>query len=93
MKSEYEFARLLETRCQCKEHKWTVKHCASGRYGHSLNVYNWTTRRLTQRIDLGDDGKIPLELRFLHDPDAGEGFVGCTLSSTVFRFFKTEVRG
>lgn len=34
---------------------------------------------------------IPLEIRFLHDPEATEGFVGCALSSTVFRFFKTTV--
>ena len=46
---------------------------------------------MTQAIDLGPDGMIPLEVRFLHNPDATEGFVGCALSSTVFRFFKKPV--
>ena len=27
--------------------------------------------------------------RFLHDPKATEGFVGCALFANVFRFFKT----
>jgi len=44
-----------------------------------------------QDIDLGPEGQIPLEIRFLHNPNATEGFVGCALSSTVFRFYKTEV--
>ena len=45
-----------------------------------------------QRIDLGaQDGMMPLEIRFLHDPDATEGYVGCALSSTVFRFFRAPV--
>lgn len=62
---------------------------AAGYYGHSLHVWDWTTHEIIQDIDLGPDGQIPLEIRFLHDPNATEGFVGCALSSTVFRFFKT----
>ena len=47
---------------------------------------------MLQRIDLGkEDGMMPLEIRFLHNPDATEGFVGCALSSTIFRFFRTQV--
>ena len=29
---------------------------------------------------------MPLELRWLHDPDADEGFVGAALSSTMWHF-------
>ncbi len=61
-----------------------------GNYGHSLNIWDWTAHKMIQRIDLGPEGMIPLEIRFLHDPTATEGFVGCALSSTVFRFFKTQ---
>lgn len=50
-----------------------------------------TMEIISQDIDLGPDGMIPLEIRFLHDPTATEGFVGCALSSTVFRFFRTSV--
>lgn len=62
-----------------------------GLYGHHLNVMDWTTHELIKRIDLGPDGKLPLEIRFLHDPTATEGYVGCALSSTVFRFFRAPV--
>ena len=41
-------------------------------------------------LDLGA-GTIPREIRFLHDPDQAQGFVGCSLSSTVVKFFKNEV--
>ncbi len=54
-------------------------------------MWNWTTHELIQRIDLGDEGYIPLEIRFLHDPTATEGYVGCALSSTIFRFYRTPV--
>nr|XP_002126964.1 methanethiol oxidase [Ciona intestinalis] len=63
---------------------------AAGHYGHCLHVWDWEKHELIQDIDLGPNGMIPLEIRFLHDPSATEGFVGCALSSTVFRFFKTK---
>lgn len=63
---------------------------AAGLYGHSLNVWDWSTHKKIQTIDLGDEGAIPLEIRFLHNPDATEGYVGCALSSAVFRFYKTQ---
>lgn len=45
-----------------------------------------------QTLDLGEEGAIPLEIRFLHDPAAAEGYVGCALQGTVFRFYKTPAR-
>ena len=63
----------------------------TGHYGQHLNVWDWEKHTLLQRIDLGPDGLVPLEIRFLHDPDAAEGYVGCGLNSNVFRFYKTEV--
>ena len=39
-------------------------------------------------IDLGEEGIAPLEVRFLHDPKICEGFVGCAVNSTVYRFYK-----
>lgn len=61
-----------------------------GNYGTHLNVYDWTTRELKQKIDLGMEGVMPLEIRFLHDPKATVGFVGSALFSNMFRIFKTE---
>ncbi|XP_011150896.1 methanethiol oxidase [Harpegnathos saltator] len=59
-------------------------------YGRSLNVYSWKEQKLKQSINLGDDGITPLEIRFLHDPYASEGFVGCAVSSNIYRFYKTK---
>ncbi|ELT95435.1 hypothetical protein CAPTEDRAFT_21645 [Capitella teleta] len=61
---------------------------AEGHYGRFLNVWNWTTHELEQRIDLGPEGLLPLEVRFLHDPDQPHGFVGCALSSSIFHIFR-----
>ncbi|KAL6982198.1 hypothetical protein U1Q18_052033, partial [Sarracenia purpurea var. burkii] len=57
-------------------------------YGQSLNVYSWSKQTLEQVIDLGKEGGVPLEIRFLHDPKADQGFVGCALQGKVFRFFR-----
>uniref|UniRef100_A0A672QDN3 Methanethiol oxidase n=1 Tax=Sinocyclocheilus grahami TaxID=75366 RepID=A0A672QDN3_SINGR len=61
----------------------------TGHYGQCLHVWDWTTHKRIQTLDLGEEGAVPLEIRFLHDPAAAEGFVGYALQSTVFRFYKT----
>jgi len=63
----------------------------SGKYGRTLHVWNWKEHTHLQDIDLGSDGMIPLELRFLHNPDATEGYVGAALSSNMIRFYKDKV--
>jgi selenium-binding protein 1 len=59
---------------------------ANGRYGQRLHFWNLAERTLEQTIDLGERGLIPLEIRWLHDPEAEEGFVGAALSSVIWRF-------
>ena len=39
-------------------------------------------------MDLGEKGLVPLEVRWLHDPDAEQGFVGAALSSTMWHFHR-----
>uniref|UniRef100_A0A665TJQ8 Methanethiol oxidase n=1 Tax=Echeneis naucrates TaxID=173247 RepID=A0A665TJQ8_ECHNA len=63
-----------------------------GFYGSRLHIWDWTSHRKLQTLDLGKDGAVPLEVRFLHDPNATEGYVGCALSSNVFRFYRTPER-
>ncbi|XP_055355883.1 methanethiol oxidase-like [Paramacrobiotus metropolitanus] len=61
--------------------------------GHSLNFFDWHQQTLIKSIRLGnadDINAIPLEVRFLHDPAACEGFVGAALQSVVYRFFKKD---
>ena len=41
-----------------------------------------------QELKLGTEGLIPLETRFLHDPDKAHGFVGAALSSNIIHFTK-----
>jgi selenium-binding protein 1 len=58
----------------------------AGRYGSRLHFWNLSERRLEETVELGETGLIPLEVRWLHDPDAEQGFVGAALSSTIWRF-------
>ncbi|XP_056366739.1 methanethiol oxidase-like [Oenanthe melanoleuca] len=58
-----------------------------GIFGRRLYVWNLSCRSLTQCFDLGEDS-LPLTVRFLHRPDAAEGYVGCALSGAIFRFYK-----
>jgi selenium-binding protein 1 len=62
----------------------------SGRYGQRLHFWNLADRTLDQTIDLGEQGLIPLEVRWLHDPDADEGFAAATLSSVIWHFHRSN---
>ena len=55
-------------------------------------MWDWKEHTKLQDIDLGEDGMVPLELRFLHNPDATEGYVTATLSSNMIHFHKDKVR-
>jgi methanethiol oxidase len=57
----------------------TVGVCTSG---------TSSATRVVQTLDLGDEGLIPLEIRWQHDADSAQGFVGATLSSNIIRFHR-----
>ncbi|NWT12436.1 SBP1 oxidase, partial [Vireo altiloquus] len=61
----------------------------AGLYGQHINVWDWSSHCLRQQLDLGR-GSVPLEIRFLHHPQACQGFVGCALSGAVQRFYKCQ---
>lgn len=61
---------------------------AAGRYGHSLHFWDFEKKSIVQSVDLGEEGMIPLEVRFHHDPDSPHGFVAAALSSNVFHYVK-----
>jgi len=50
------------------------------RFGHHLNFWSMSQRKLTQRIDLGDEHQMVLELRPAHDPTKPWGFAGVVIS-------------
>ncbi len=60
----------------------------TGNYGQQLHFWDWQTHDIVQTVDLGEDGLIPLEVRFHHNPDSTHGFVGAALSSNVLHYFK-----
>jgi methanethiol oxidase len=60
----------------------------AGHYGHRLHFWNLEERRMEETVELGEAGLVPLEVRWLHDPDAESGFVGAALSSTMFYFHR-----
>jgi methanethiol oxidase len=50
------------------------------RFGHHLNFWSMSERRLDQRVDLGDEHQMVLEVRPAHDPTQDYGFVGVVIS-------------
>lgn len=60
----------------------------AGKYGRRLHFWDWTNRTVQQTIDLGEEGLIPLETRFLHSPEAVHGYVNAALSSNIFHFWE-----
>jgi methanethiol oxidase len=50
------------------------------KFGHSLDFWSMSERRLVQRVDLGDQHQMVLELRPAHDPSKAYGFVGVVIS-------------
>ncbi len=63
---------------------------AAGKYGRRLHFWDWKARTVSESIDLGDEGLIPLEVRFHHNPDSTHGFVGAALSSAVWHWHRPE---
>jgi selenium-binding protein 1 len=67
-----------------------IEDVGAGRYGRRLHFWDLAERRLVQTLDLGDVGLVPLEVRWLHDPESEQGFVGATLASNILRFQRTN---
>jgi selenium-binding protein 1 len=64
----------------------------AGKYGRHLHFWDWEKRRITQSVDLGEKGLIPLEVRFHHNPESPHGFVGAALSSVMWHWRKAGER-
>jgi selenium-binding protein 1 len=50
------------------------------RYGHSLHFWELDSGRHLQRVDLGDENQMVLELRPAHDPEATWGFTNTVVN-------------
>jgi len=67
-----------------------LEDVGAGKYGQSVHFWDFEGKKIVKSIDMGGDGMIPLELRGLHDPASNEGLIGVTLSSNIFRWWKTD---
>ena len=72
------------------EKGFELEDVGAGQYGQRMHFWNLAERTLEQSIDLGEQGLVPLEIRWLHDPDAEEGFLGAALSSAMWRFHRSN---
>jgi len=69
---------------------FNLKDVENGSYGRHIHFWDFENRSIERSIDLGEEGMIPLEARFLHNPNSTHGFVGAALSSNIFHWFKNE---
>jgi selenium-binding protein 1 len=60
----------------------------AGKYGQHIHFWDWEKRTITQSVDLGEAGLIPLEVRFHHNPASTHGYVGAALSSVMWHWHK-----
>src|SRR5205807_6547092 len=67
---------------------FNLEDVAAGKYGRELHFWDWEKHAITHSVDLGEDGLIPLEVRFYHNPDSTHGFVGAALSSNMWHWHK-----
>ena len=51
------------------------------KYGRRIHLWDFEKKEPKQTFYLGEDGLIPLEVRFHHDPDSTHGFCGAALSA------------
>lgn len=63
---------------------------AAGLYSQRINLWDWKARKLTQPVDLGEEGLVPLEVRFLHNPDSTHAYIGAALSGNLFHLYRSN---
>ena len=70
----------------------------AGKYGNALHVWDLKRRTHLQKLELGADQQMVLELRPAHDPRRAYGFAGVVvslkdLSSSVFLWHRDDATG
>jgi selenium-binding protein 1 len=62
----------------------------AGKYGRQIHFWDWSKRQILKSVDLGEEGLIPLEVRFQHSPESTHGYVGAALSSAMWHWYKSN---
>ena len=60
------------------------------KYGSTMHVWDWKEKKKIQTLELGSDGLVPLEIRFLHNPKKPIGYVGAALSSNIICYYLND---
>ena len=60
------------------------------KYGRRLHIWDFEKKKPIETMYLGEDGLIPLEVKFMHDPSSSHGFCGAALSANVIHFWKSS---
>ena len=60
------------------------------KYGRRLHFWDFEKRVPVETMYLGEDGLVPLEVKFHHDPDSTHVFCGAALSANVIHFWKDD---
>jgi len=58
------------------------------KYGRRLHFWNFEKHSIEKTVYLGEDGLVPLEVRFHHNPESTHGFCGAALSSNVIHWHR-----
>ena len=69
-----------------------------GKYGNALHVWDLRKRKHVQKLELGAEQQMVLELRPAHDPRKAYGFVGVVisladLSSSIWMWYRDDASG
>ncbi|KAI6200907.1 Selenium-binding protein 1 [Aphelenchoides besseyi] len=71
------------------KHGFDPKHIEKGYYSRRINIWDWTTRKRIQSIELpGEEGSMGFEIRFLHDPDKNNCFMGTLYGGGLYHIYK-----
>ncbi len=69
---------------------FSLEDVKAGKYGSQIHFWDWSQRKIVKSVDLGQDGLIPLEVRFQHNPESSHGYVGAALSGTMWHWYKSN---
>ena len=69
----------------------------SGKYGNAIHIWDLNSRKHQERLELGPQYQMALELRPSHDPNETYGFLGCVislddLSSSIWLWYRDGSR-
>lgn len=64
-------------------------HLTMGKYGQHVNFWDWKNEKLIKSFDLGNEGFMPFELRFLHNPLSSHGFICSPIGNSIWHWWKS----